>query len=90
MKKISLIFSFFIFLPVFADEVQYIDRKVAVVSIMNKAAGKATTVTLPVGQTQKFEKLSVLVRACKQTAPYKLFGYFGRFILNHSLRQHHS
>ena len=49
----------------------YVDRGMAVVRIMNKAAGKAQTVTLPVGKHASFEKLDILVRACKQTDPFQ-------------------
>ncbi|MCL2749365.1 MAG: DUF2155 domain-containing protein [Alphaproteobacteria bacterium] len=38
---------------------------------MNKAAGKAVTVSLPVGKSAGFEKLEILARTCKQTAPYQ-------------------
>lgn len=49
----------------------YVDRTTAVIRIMNKAAGKAQTVTLPVGKHASFEKLDILVRACKQTDPFQ-------------------
>lgn len=72
MKKICslILFSLFAasFLPNAADA--YIDRKNAVVRIMNKAAGKVQTVTLPVGKNVQFEKLNMVVRSCKQTDPF--------------------
>jgi hypothetical protein len=76
MKKLFLIFSLFIFSSAFADDVQYIDRENAIVRVMNKAAGKATTTTLPVGRATDIEKLSVMVRACKQTAPYAAENFY--------------
>jgi len=69
MKKCFIIFAAVLFgFAAHADE--YISRNTAVVRIMNKAAGKAQTVNLPVGRSVEFEKLEVLVRTCKQTAPY--------------------
>lgn len=49
----------------------YVDKPVATISIMNKAAGKAQTVSIPVGKKAEFEKLSILVRTCKQTDPFQ-------------------
>lgn len=54
----------------------YINRSTATVSIMNKAAGKVQTITLPVGTEQSFEKLSLLVRDCKQTDPFEAEDFF--------------
>lgn len=71
MKKICFLILFSLaasFLPNAADA--YIDRKNAVVRIMNKAAGKVQTVTLPVGKNAQFEKLNMVVRSCKQTDPF--------------------
>ncbi|MDR0741689.1 MAG: DUF2155 domain-containing protein [Rickettsiales bacterium] len=49
----------------------YIDKKTAIVRVMNKAAGKSQTVALPVGPHTDYEKLSITVRACKQTDPFQ-------------------
>jgi hypothetical protein len=43
---------------------------------MNKAAGKTQTMTLPVGQPVKFEKLEIIVRSCKQTDPFQAEDFF--------------
>ena len=71
MKKIILIFSLFIIgtSDLFAAG-EFVNKNTAVVRVMNKAAGKARTVHLPVGSTTEFEKLSITVRTCKQTAPF--------------------
>lgn len=37
---------------------------------MNKAAGRAQTVTLPVGVPFEYDRLSITVRACRASAPY--------------------
>lgn len=54
----------------------YIEKKTAVVRIMNKAAGKSQTVTIPVGVHTEFEKLSMIVRTCKQTDPFQAEDFF--------------
>ncbi len=54
----------------------YINRDNAVVRVMNKAAGKTQTMTLPVGQPVKFEKLEIIVRSCKQTDPFQAEDFF--------------
>lgn len=54
----------------------YVDRNIAVVAIMNKAAGKTQTVRIPVGRMVDHEKLSMMVRACKQTDPFQAEDYF--------------
>ena len=54
----------------------YVDKQNAVIRIMNKAAGKVQKVTLPVGQEAKYEKLNMLVRACKQTDPFDAQDFF--------------
>lgn len=60
----------------FANTDEFVDKNIAVVRIMNKAAGKAQTISLPVGRTSQVEKLSVRVRACKQTAPYTAENFY--------------
>lgn len=54
----------------------YIDRDTAVVRVMNKAAGKTHTLTIPVGDSAKFEKLNITVRSCKQTDPFDAEDFF--------------
>lgn len=71
MKKLLVLFAIAFCLPVFADQPQYTDKQTAVVRIMNKAAGKSYTGNVPVGRSADFEKLSVVVRDCKQTDPYQ-------------------
>ncbi|MCL2537981.1 MAG: DUF2155 domain-containing protein [Alphaproteobacteria bacterium] len=74
MKKLLLIFSIFIFSAANANE--YINRETAVVRIMNKAAGRAQMVNIPVGIDTEFDKLKILVRDCKQSEPYAALDYF--------------
>lgn len=54
----------------------YVERQNAVVRIMNKAAGKAQTLTLGVGKKVEFEKLGMIVRTCKQTDPFQAENHF--------------
>jgi len=54
----------------------YIDREIAVLQIMNKAAGKTHTVRATVGQITSFEKLNILVRSCKQSDPFDAENFY--------------
>lgn len=54
----------------------YTDRDTAVMRVMNKAAGKAYTVKVPVGRKTSFEKLELLARTCKQTDPFMAEDFF--------------
>ncbi len=58
------------------DANAYVDKNSAVIRIMNKAAGKVQTVTLPVGKEAEFEKLSLIIRTCKQTDPFQAENFF--------------
>jgi hypothetical protein len=60
----------------------YIDKTTAVVRVMNKAAGRATTVNLPVGGTTEYEKLMITTHACKQTDPFQAEDFLGFFEIN--------
>ncbi|MDR2269096.1 MAG: DUF2155 domain-containing protein, partial [Rickettsiales bacterium] len=57
-----------LFIPAFAeDDGKYIPMENAIVQIMNKAAGKVQTITIPVNKAVKFEKLEILVKKCLTT-----------------------
>jgi hypothetical protein len=56
--------------------VAYADKGDAVVRILNKDAGKVAERKVTVGQTMKFEKLNITVRACKQSDPFEAKDYF--------------
>ena len=56
--------------------VAYVERENAIVRVMNKAAGKVQTITMPVGRNVQFEKLTMLVRSCKQSDPFDAENYF--------------
>lgn len=56
---------------------QYIDRGTAQMRIMTKAAGRAHTVNVPVGERGiEFDKLKIAVPTCKQSEPYAALDYF--------------
>lgn len=78
MKKVLKFLAFSsLFVYVFVlDANAYVDKNNAVIRIMNKAAGKAQTVTLPVEKEAEFEKLSLLVRTCKQNDPFQAENFF--------------
>ena len=73
MKKILSALFVVLVIGVFAGNVAnaFVNRQNAVVTILDKAAGKNRTVTIPVGQIAGYEKLSLLVRTCKQTDPFQ-------------------
>lgn len=43
---------------------------------MNKAAGKTQTISAPIEQIVEFEKLNILVRACKQSDPFEAENFY--------------
>ena len=74
MKKIITFFILSAFVPNFANA--FVDRDVAVIRIMNKAAGKTYSLDIPVGNSAQFEKMNIVVRSCKQTDPFDAEDYF--------------
>ncbi len=78
MKKICVLFllSIGLIAGVSDDALAYVERENAIVRIMNKAAGKVQTITMPVGRDIQFEKLHMLVRSCKQSDPFDAENYF--------------
>lgn len=61
--------------PAFA----YIEKNVATVRIMNKAAGKTQVTSIKVGQSIQFEGLTLRLRNCKQSDPFDAENFFGFF-----------
>ena len=74
MKIYRFLFALFVLVPFGAHA--YIDKNIAVIQVMNKAAGKTQTLQLPVGQPVAFEKLNLLVRACKQSDPFDAENFY--------------
>ena len=76
IKNIFLLVVPFLFVALSDNANAYVEKKTAVVRIMNKAAGKAQTIILPVGKHIEYEKLNLIVRACKQTDPFEPENFF--------------
>ncbi len=79
MKMLNIV-RFFWF-PVFCALVTpvanaYINRPVAVIQVLNKAAGKTQTLRIPVGETAQFEKLNITVQSCMQSDPFDAENFY--------------
>lgn len=72
---LKLFFALLVYLFPFMAHA-YVDKDIAVVSILNKAAGKVQTVNIPVNQSTEFEKLSVIIKTCKQTDPFQVENFY--------------
>ncbi len=68
MKKVIVCFLMSWLIPNVASA--FVDRDVAHLYIMDKAAGKTYSLNVPVGDSAKFDKLNIVVRSCKQTDPF--------------------
>ena len=69
MKK--LLSFLFVALMLGSNANAYVNRTNAIVTILDKAAGKTHQIEIPVNQNVTYEKLSLLVRTCKQTDPFQ-------------------
>ncbi len=74
MKKLLAFFMLACALPGVATA--YVNRDIASVRIMNKAAGKTYSIDIPVGDSVHFEKLTITAHSCKQTDPFDAEDYF--------------
>jgi len=72
----SVLCALFFSISSFAAPNEFIEKSTAVVRIMNKAAGKAQTINIPVGRDVEFDKLKITVKNCKQSGPYSALDYF--------------
>ncbi len=64
----------FVFIAIPANA--YIDKSIAIVRIVDKTAGKTQLLNIPVGTETQIDKLSVLVRSCKQTDPFEAENFY--------------
>lgn len=62
------------FIPFIAGA--YTNRGTAIIQVLDKAAGKTQTLNIPVGQGVIFEKLTITVRSCKQSDPFKAENFY--------------
>jgi len=74
MKIYRFLLAFGLLVPFGAHA--YIDRDIAVLQIMNKAAGKTQTISVNVNSPVAFEKLNLTVRACKQSDPFDAENFY--------------
>ena len=58
--------------PAFA----YVEKESATIRIMNKAAGKTQSISIPVGKTIQYDGLMISVRNCKQSDPFEAENFF--------------
>ena len=72
MKKLVAIFVSAVVLVCACNTANaYIDRQNAVITILDKTAGKTHTMMVPVNRDTTYEKLHFVIRACKQTDPFQ-------------------
>lgn len=75
MKNLCFVLTplFLLYLcPAFA----YIEKDVAVLRVMNKAAGKTQTVSVATDKTVQYDGLTITVRNCKTTDPFDPENFF--------------
>ena len=72
MKKILSIFILTLTFGIVCNNANaYVNRSNAVINILDKASGKVHMFTIPVGRVSEYEKLTFIVRTCKQTDPFQ-------------------
>jgi len=79
MNKISKLFCLFVIplVSFYTSSVfAYVEKDVAFVRIMNKAAGKTQVMPVNVGQTINYEEMTITVHNCKQTDPFDAENFF--------------
>jgi len=76
MKIMKILFLLAVPFISFSSADAYVEKKTAVIRIMNKAAGKVQTLNIPVGKKSEYEKLTLMVRSCKQTDPFQPEDFF--------------
>lgn len=79
MKNISKLLCFIVvslFMFFVHSAFAYINQDIAVVRIMNKAAGKTQIVPIKVGETIQHDGLTITVKTCKKTDPFDAENFF--------------
>lgn len=73
MKKLLSLFAIISAVTAFSlsGAYAYVDRQNAVLNVLDKASGKTHIFSVPVGKNAEYEKLSFIVRTCKQTDPFQ-------------------
>ena len=75
LKKLCFILTP-LFLLSYSPAFAYIEKDIAVLRVMDKAAGKAQSINAAVGKTTAFDGLNIIVRNCKQTDPFDAENHF--------------
>ena len=79
MTRTLKVFALFcVFVACFATQgaFSYVEKQTAIVSIMDKVAGKPQVVSLPVGKDVSHNNLNLVARSCKQSDPFDAENYF--------------
>ena len=78
IKKLLFSSLFFIFATFLVPQnaFSYIEKDLAVVRVMDKAAGKTQLLTIPLNQNIQFDGLVLNVRNCKQSDPFDAENFF--------------
>ena len=75
LKKLCLVV-----MPLFLFCIQsvfaYVEQDVALVHIMDKAAGKTQVVSIKVGETVKYDGLNIKVQNCKKSDDFEAENFF--------------
>lgn len=69
MKKLLVFFVLLSWVPMAANA--FVNKTIAKLTVLDKAAGKTKNMVIPVGQSAVFERISVMVHDCKQSDPFK-------------------
>lgn len=76
VTKLLCLFIAPLFLLFVSPAFAYVDKDVAVLRVMDKAAGKTQTVPVKVGYTKQHDGLNIIVRSCKQSDPFDAENFF--------------
>jgi len=78
IKKLLFSSLFFIFATFLVPQnaFSYIEKDLAVVRVMDKAAGKTQLLTIPLNQNIQFDGLVLNARNCKQSDPFDAENFF--------------
>ena len=79
MRKLFFLFSFLSFTAIFVlprNADAYVEKDLAVLRVMDKAAGKTQLLTIPLNQNIQFDGLVLNARNCKQSDPFDAENFF--------------
>lgn len=76
ITKLFCLFITPLFLLSNSSAFAYVEKNVAVLRVMDKAAGKAQVVPVKVGAIKQFDGLNITVKNCKQSDPFDAENFF--------------